>query len=130
VKRKEHPQHHHHVSHAEDIGSRPAGGDGEDVAEEGKTCVVNRIGVRERVRAHVEPGGGERPARRRHHAAVGDDGNQIEKPAERNHPQEAQIQIPHDARSHQRVGGEMQDPVQTGVALGHHGDEHHLHPER
>jgi hypothetical protein len=130
VNREEHPHQHHHVSHAEHVGTGPAGGDGENVAEECDVSALNQIRVGERTTLNLEARRLERPARRGHHPAVGGDGDQVQQSAQRRHPQEAQIEVPHDARPDQRVGGEMQDSVKGRVALGHDGDEHNLDAAR
>jgi len=93
-------------------------------------CAVDGIGIGELPRAHVKTGHCERPARRRHHAAVRGDGDQIQKAAQPDDPHEAQVEIAQQARADQRVGGEVQHSVQVGVALGHERDQHDLDAER
>ena len=122
---------HQRVAHAEHVRARPAGGDGEDVAEECDVGVLNEIRVRELAGADVKAGGTEGGSRRRHHASVGGDGDEVQEPAEGDHPEEAQLrEVPEDAGAREGVGEEVRKTMERLVAGGYDGHEQHLDRER
>jgi hypothetical protein len=129
VEHKQHPQKHERVAHAPHVGARPAGGDGEDVAEERHPRPFDEVRVRELAGSHVEPGRLKRAPRRRHYPAVRRDRDHVQEPTQRDHPYEAQIQVPQNARAGQRVGEEMRRPVEGLVPFGRHGDDQDLDRE-
>jgi len=117
VKHQERPGQHQDVPQAEYVGAGPAGGDGEDVAEEGQIGAFDEVRVRERALADIEAGRLERTTARRHHAAVCRDGHKIQKPAHGDHPQEADLAEVHEgAGAYQPVGREVRNAVHVRVA--------------
>jgi hypothetical protein len=130
VEHQQHPQKHERVADAEHVRAGPARGDGEDVAEKRDIRPFYEVRVRELTRADVEPGRLKRPARRRHHPSVRHDRDQIEEPAQRNDPDEPQIEVPHHTRAGQRIGEQVRSPVQSRVALGRDSHDHNLDRER
>jgi hypothetical protein len=129
VEHKQHPQKHERVADAPDVGARPAVGDGEDVAEERHASALDEVRVRELAGPHVEPGRLKRAPRRRHHASVRHDRDQVQQPAKRDHPDEPQVQVPQHARACQRVSEEVRRPMKGLVALGRHGHDQDLDRE-
>jgi hypothetical protein len=129
VQNEERPQNHHRVPNAEHVGPRPAGGDGEDVAEKADVGAGDEVGVGELARANVQACGLKRGAGRRHHAAVGRDGDEVEKATDSHDPHEADVEVPHDARADEPVGDHVGHPVKGLVALRHDGDQDDLDRE-
>jgi hypothetical protein len=130
VEHKQHPQKHERVANAPHIGPGPAVGDGEDVAQEPHTSVLDEVRIGELAGPHVEPGSLKRSPRRRHHAAVRNDRDHVQEPAEGDHPDEAQIEVPQDAGAGQRVGEEVHGAMQRLVARRRHGNDENLDRER
>jgi hypothetical protein len=130
VEHKQHPQKHERVADAPHVGARPAGGDGEDVAEEPRARPFDEVRVCELAGSHIEPGRLKRSPRRRHHAAVRHDRDQVEQATQRDHPHETEVQVPQDARAGQRVGEEMRRPVEGLVPLWRHRHDQDLDRER
>jgi hypothetical protein len=127
VENEKRAQHHHRIAKAEHVRARPAGGNGEDVAEEGDVGALDEIRVRELARADVQAGGRERVARRGHHAVVRDDRDHVQDAAERNHPQPPKrAQIRRDAGTYKCVGHKVSNPVHACVAGRHNGDDEDL----
>jgi hypothetical protein len=129
VEDQERPHQHQRVPQAEHVRPRPAGGDGEDVAENSDVSVTNEIRVGEFAGGRVESGGSERAARRGHYPAVGRDRDEVEQSADGDDPHEAQIEVPHDASGGQAVGRDVGGAVERLVALRHDRDEQHLDRE-
>jgi len=92
--------------------------------------VHDHVGVCERARLHGKPGGLECAKTRRHHTAVRRDRDEVQEPAERHHPDEAQVQVPKHERGRQPVRQKMYDAVHGRVSRRHHGHDQHLHAER
>jgi hypothetical protein len=130
VEHKQHPQKHERVAHAPNVGARPAGGDGEDVAEERHARPFDEVRVRELAGSHIEPGRLKRSPRRRHHAAVRHDRDHVEQATQRDHAHKAQVQVPQNAGPGQRVGEEVRRAMQSRVAFGRHGHDQDLDRER
>jgi hypothetical protein len=130
VEHKQHPQKHERIAHAPHIGPGPAVGNGEDVAQEPHTSVLNEVRIGELAGPHVEPRRLKRAPRRRHHAAVRHDRDHVQESAEGDHPDEAQIEVPQDARAGQRVGEQVRGAMQRLVARRRHGNDENLDRER
>jgi len=130
VEHQERPKNHHRITRAEHVRARPAGGDGEDIAEKRDVRVLDEVRVRERAGLNVQARGRQRRARRRHHPAVRCDGDEVHDPAEREHPDEPQLQVPQHEGGGEAVGQQVHDSVHGRSARGHDGHDQHLHAER
>jgi len=127
---QERPQNHQRVPNAEHVRPRPAGGDGEDVAEKSDVSVLDQIRIGELSRRRIEAGRGQRAARRRHHAAVRRYRDEVEQPTHRHDPHEAQVEVPQDACRREAVGPDVRRAVQALAPVRRNRDEQHLDSER
>jgi len=130
VERQQRSRCEQHVAHAEHVRPRPAGGDREDVAEEGEPRALDEVGVRERAAARgLQPGGRQRPGRGGHDAAVRRDCREVERAAKGDEPGERQVEVPREAGPNERVGHEVRPAVEGLAAIRQQRHEHDLYAE-
>jgi hypothetical protein len=126
VQRQQGGRDEHDVAHAEDVAHRPRGRNGEDVAEEGQVRMGDRPRVGELAGLLMDPRGCERIGIGWHDAAVGRDGDEVQRPAQRGQPQVGDVAVGPQEGGDQAVGGEVDRVMQPAGALRQQRDDHDL----